>query len=395
MLPASTEARARMSPILHRRRDELLLLILAALVAAAELLHRWEPRPPAHAAWLIGDCGSYRDVTRALLAHGTVRYDVVNPEHAAFYAPGHGQDGMGPGHVALAADGTLVPVRPLLFPLALLVPYAAAAEHGLLAFNVAQCALLLLLVYWLCRRYHDARAALLAAAAFLATSALRPFFFNVSPDVFGSVLLLAGLLLVWRERPAALLAGGLLLGLSCWLRPLNLAAVLALLPAAITAARARRLDGRVLWPVSGLLLGGSGQLVLNALWFGSPLVTSYDRWLLMRRGSRVVVSLRARWTRPFWSSLLPTLLLHRVSFLQTAPYWPLLLPAAVRLGRRSATEAAALLVLALAPVLWLAKYEYWDATHFGNRFMLPSAALAALGLAWLVERVLSKENPSG
>jgi hypothetical protein len=119
-------------------------------------------------------------------------------------------------------------------------------------------------------------------------------------------------------------------------------------------------------------------------------VTSYDRWLIMRRGARVVVSLRARWTRPFWSSIAETLFSHRVSFSQTAPYWPLMLPAALRIARRSsAAEAMALLAIALAPVLWLIKYEYWDATHFGNRFMLPSAALAALGLAWLAEGLLT------
>jgi len=66
------------------------------------------------------------------------------------------------------------------------------------------------MVYWLTRRYVSEWAALLAACCFLADSPVRNFMYNVSPDVFGTVLVLGGVLCVWRKEAGVLrlVAGG-------------------------------------------------------------------------------------------------------------------------------------------------------------------------------------------
>jgi hypothetical protein len=371
------------------RRCAWILVALVLLAAVAEFLHRDPGGPPERAGWLLGDGAFYRNVTRAILTEGTLDYARVNPRDAGRYDPGM-PDVPTPldTNASLARDGRLVPARPVLLPLALLLPYALLREPGLLVFNVLQGAALVLLVFGLARRYAGDLAAMLAAAGFLADSDLRGYLYNVSPDVFGAVLVMGGTVAAWSGRMglAGPALGGLLLGLSLWLRPVNAVGLLALGPLLLQGIRTRR-PAPVLAAVAGVLLGVSGFLALNAAWFGSPLVTPYDRLLLVRNGARETVSLRDYATRPLFESLYPTFVGHRQSFLASAPHWPLFLAALPALVRAWPAEVAALNLMVFLPVLFLAKYDFWNVSHSGNRFMLLSAAISAVSIGWLVERL--------
>src|SRR5205823_932793 len=154
--------------------------------------------PPEQASWLLGDCYDYRNVTRALLEHGTADYSVVQPGTERLYAPGNGLTlSETQSNVSLTVDGRLVPKRTMLLPVVQMLPYALGREWGLLLFNWAQCLLLLLLAYWLARRYLGELPAMLGAIGFLACGNLRAFTFNVSPDIFGADLMLGGVLALW------------------------------------------------------------------------------------------------------------------------------------------------------------------------------------------------------
>jgi hypothetical protein len=367
------------------------LIVITLFAAVVEFQRRYEPSALEEAGWLIGDGVDYRDMTRSLLAFGSLDYRLVNPREAARYTEGGRYTRTAArSNVSLTDDGRLVPKHSALFALAIALPYAVAREPGLLLFNWAQSILLVLLVYWLSARYVPPDVAFVAATIFLADGILRNYTYNVSPDVFGAVLVLGGTVLVWHARPSRrrLLAGGTVLGLAVWLRPLNLVGLAALLPAAVVGLRARRLDSSFAWPLAGFAAGVSGYLLLNVYWFENPFTTSYDRVLVLTDGVRSIASHRSDLNRPFWSSLLPTLGAGEHGFLQTAPHWPLILPALIYLGRRRFFEALALGALIFGPALFLVKYDYWDLSHFGNRFLILPAAASALGIAWLIRALM-------
>jgi hypothetical protein len=144
----------------------------------------------------------------------------------------------------------------------------------------------------------------------------------------------------------------------------------------------------LIWPLCGLLLGVAGFLALNLLWFGSPFTTSYDRIVTMTRGVLGLASHRDDFTRPFFASLVPTLLTHPQGFLQTAPYWPLSLVACMRLARKRWDEALVLVALVWGPTLVIVTYDHWQLSHYGNRFLFLPAAVSVVGIAWLAERLL-------
>jgi hypothetical protein len=371
----------------------ILLLVVVLLVAAGEVLLRYRDAPMEQASWLIGDCRHYRDVARSLLERGTVDYRVVNPSEVRRYEPGS-RDLPTPSYsnVSLTVDGVMVPQRPLLFPLVLLLPYALLREPGLLLFNVAQCVLLVMMVYWLVRRYVSEWAALIAACCFLADSPVRNFMYNVSPDVFGAVLVLGGVLCVWRPEAGALrlLAGGALLGLSLWLRPVYAVGLAALLPAVVESLNGRQKWAGLGWVGLGLLVGSSGWLILNTLWFGGPFVTSYDRVLVIRDGTQQLASLRDAMNRPFWPSLYPTFLGPGKSFLGSAPHWPLFLFVWPALFAARRAEAVALAVVIFAPLFFLVRFDYWDVSHYGNRFMFLSGAVSSVGVGLVIEAILRR-----
>lgn len=369
----------------------LLLLVAGLLAAGGEFLSRHDWGALEVAGWLVGDGGAYRDVTRSLLENRSADYMLVNPQQLRRSTESRTRGSAG-SKISQTVDGRFVPKHSLLLPLALLIPYAVGREAGMLLFNVAQCLLLLLLVYWLSLRYVSSLAAFAGAAVFLADGILRNYMYNVSPDVFGAVLVLSGFLCVWTAGGSArlLFLGGVLLGLSCWMRPLNLVGLVCLLPLAARNFEERRFGPSLAWPLAGFALGVAGYLWLNSVWFGSPLTTSYDRIVVMTNRVQSLASHRSDMNRPFWPSLLPTLVTSKQGFLQTAPHWPLALPCLFFLARRRPAEAFAIATLIFAQALFVVKYDYWQLSHFGNRFLFLPAAASSLGVAWLAQAALDR-----
>ena len=369
------------------------LVIMTLLVAGAEFLFRYESAPLEDAGWLLGDCVAYRDIARSLLSNGSVDYRLVNGREARRYTDGGKFTRSATrSTISLTVDGRLVPKHTVLFAAVLVPAYALLGEAGLLIFNWAQCALLVVLAYWLSTRYFSPPVGFAAAAAFLIDGMLGNYTYNVSPDIFGAVLVLGGTLWVWRPGSSRLgsLGGGVLLGLAVWMRPTNLIGLAALSPLVVTSLRRREADARPGYALAGFAVGVSGFLLLNAFWFGSPFTTSYDRVAILNDGVLSTASHRADFNRPFWPSILPTLLTDKQGFLLTAPHWPLVLPALFYLLRRRATEAMALAALVFGPVIVLLKYDHWQSSHFGNRFLFLPAAVSALGVAWLVQMAANR-----
>jgi hypothetical protein len=78
---------------------------------------------------------------------------------------------------------------------------------------------------------------------------------------------------------------------------------------------------------------------------------------------------------------------YRLSSRVTA-HEPVTIPSLIGLAilwRRSATYAAGLGLSSLALFLFFSSYRLWNQSHYGNRFLMPIIALAAIPLASLLE----------
>jgi hypothetical protein len=125
--------------------------------------------------------------------------------------------------------------------------------------------------------------------------------------------------------------------------------------------------------------------VLNAHLFGSPLVTSYDRIARLEGGRLVPFSQREDFGLSIVLGMWGQITDPRHGLLFTSPVTiPSLVGLAI-LWRRSSRYAAGLGLSLLGLFLFFSSYRLWDQSYYGNRFLIPIIALAAIPLASLLQ----------
>jgi hypothetical protein len=231
----------------------------------------------------------------------------------------------------------------------------------------------------LARRHAPPLASAGAVMALLLGTFLRAYGYNFSPDLLGALLLALAVLALLTARPAL---GGLLLGLAVLGKLLLVLAI----PFALAVAAARAgLRGAVRLAAGSALPLGL-LLSLNAALFGSPLVTSYDRNVTLQGGTFVLTSHRNDFSGEIVSGLRGEFLDPRHGLLPTAPVLLLAIPGTILLLRRRRSDALFFVSFSAFLVLFLAAYRSWDASHYGNRFLMPVIALSAPAVALALER---------
>jgi hypothetical protein len=327
--------------------------------------HREAPGRVDHPSFLIGDCPYYRATLISLLEDHDL--DVRNNLIAEQYAVS--------SNVSLGRKGALYPKHPILLAVAALPFYVVAGDPGLLAFNLAQlCALVV--VMWLgARRYAPDWIALPLLLWFAFGTMLRAAAYNFAPDVLSTLLVTGAVVALLAGRSVT---GGILLGLSLWAKWTN--AVFLPVAAATLAARRdwrglARFGAAAALPVVALL-------GLNWHMFGSPFVTPYDRVMVLKDAHLVPEpSHRTFFTLPFWRGLWTQLTDRSLGLIAAAPPVVLALPGLVVLARRSSAEALLVGGACAAQLATFAKYEQWNVSSYGPRFLLSVVALSALPAA--------------
>ena len=142
-----------------------------------------------------------------------------------------------------------------------------------------------------------------------------------------------------------------------------------------------------------------GLLGLNWHMFGSPFVTPYDRVLIVSKVRWVVEpSHRTFFTVPFWRGLWTQLTDSRMGLVRAAPPVLLALPGFVELFRRDCTATLLVGGACAVQLAVFAKYEQWNVSSYGPRFLLSVVALSALpaaaALAFVVKRVQAYLRPT-
>ena len=131
-------------------------------------------------------------------------------------------------------------------------------------------------------------------------------------------------------------------------------------------------------------------LALNWHMFGSPLVTPYDRVLIVQNHRWVLEpSHRTFFTLPFWRGLWTQLTDGHMGLLVAAPPVLLALPGLVVIFRRVRAEALLIGGACAAQLAMFAKYEQWNVSSYGPRFLLSVVALSALPAAAALGTILT------
>jgi hypothetical protein len=361
---------------LGKRAPLLLAMGVPAIVIAAILIHGYDG-----VTYLRGDCPYYYWTALALLkGHGL---DISSE------LPGGWQHHI--NQIALSIGNTSVPKHPVVMPILSLPFIGAFDKPGALIFNVVQMGTLLLVLYQLGCSVARPYAASAAVVITFVGSMLPHYVWNYSPDVCATVLLMSGTLVVSiASRLRGWLAGGLLLG----------AAAVAKFPLIVFLPGAVLLTQKPNWksmlPVAGgIAVPLAAFAIMNIHLFGSPFVTSYDRIATLKDGNvPAVYSQRSSFDLPIGEGARRQVFDKEHGLLTTSPVTLLALLGVPLLMAQHPRFGAHLVLGSLALFLLFSMYDQWDASHYGNRFLMPTVAAFTVPLAvafdWIAGRLAAR-----
>jgi hypothetical protein len=330
-------------------------------------------------SFLIGDCPYYAETAISIILDHDL--DLRNQLKGGLET--HERQ------ISMGARGEWYPKHPILMPL-LSVPLLPL--FGMNAFLVFNVAVLVALAVALFEIASLAARPVAAAAGTLATifgSFLVLYDYNYSPDLFACLLLTLSILALFRERDAT---SGFLMGLAVFARTSNLFLMPLLL---VYVVWRRRLRGAAAF-VAAAAAPIVAQACLNAMMFGSPLVSPYSRIITLDSGRVVLHSHMSDFGNPLWAGITGQLFDPEKGLARTAPVLLLAVPGYYLWFRRSREKA--LLCFGLSEFLFLlfSRYLYWPTSHIGNRFLMPAVALSAPAVACvadlLIERVAAARS---
>jgi len=346
----------------------LVAVAVPALVYIGVIIAHYDGRP-----YLQGDCQYYFYTAVSLFEDHDV--DLMNNLPAPLSR--HSED------VSLDLKGRLVPKHPIWMAVFALPFVVAFGAPGALFFNLVQLVLLIFLVFRFTRRFASPWASALATAATGVLSILPHYVWNFSPDVFSCLLLVAGLTALPADRSPGRLrhcVAGILFGLAA-VSKFSLFLALPGLP--LLCGRSFRKS------IPALAFGIAVPMVFwsafNLHLFGSPLTTSYDRIARIEGDVVSVHSQRSDFGLPLLVGARAQVMDRAHGLLFTSPVTLLSLVGLFPLARKDRGAALYLLVTFLSVFLFFSTYQWWAASHHGNRFLIPIIVLASVPLASLID----------
>jgi 4-amino-4-deoxy-L-arabinose transferase-like glycosyltransferase len=348
----------------------VIAVAVPAIVYIAVILAGYDGQP-----YLRGDCQYYYYTAISI----TVDRDLDLSNQLPPPMERHSND------LAVDKRGRLVPKHPIWMSLAALPLIVVMREPGALLFNLIQLLALMFLTFTFARRYASEAAAATAVALTGVTSFLPHYAWNFSPDVFVTTLLMAALVALPADRGPRLgrhFAAGLLLGVAV-VSKYSLLIVLPGIPL---------LSGRPVRRTLPTLAAGFAVPVLlwaalNTHFFGSPVITPYDRMATIDEDIGRVHSQRSDFDYPLWKGVRNQLLDPKRGLVPTTPITIISILGLWSLARRDRLTAVYLAGTSVAIFLFFSKYRWWGASHHGSRFLMPLVIFAAVPLAAMIDSV--------
>jgi hypothetical protein len=344
--------------------------------------------------FIKGDCYYYRAIIVSLLQDGDLLL-----ENNVDTDPLNGQ-------LALGKQG-FVPKHPIIMPLVSIPFYKLLGERGLLLFNIIGCIILALLIFKLNRLFFDGYISFVTTVLYATATLFFNYAYNYSPDVFATVLLLAGLNLVLRNKHYS---GAIFLGLSIFAKlPNALLAGIILAYAALMVLR----GGDKTEELRAGFVQRFGKIAViailfvaalapfgyvNNLLFGSPWITGYQRTAEAGTapGKVVVTDHANKFNQPFLWGALRLLIDGDSGLIPTNPILILAILGFVRLDSSIKRLPLYLIVsVCLAQLLTFAKYDDWQTSEFSNRFLMTFVAGSSVLTAAYLQFLRKKWLPAG
>ena len=331
--------------------------VLSGFIAVVAAL-----RAPHGVDFLPGDCPYYAATTISLvedrdfeLRNQLERDGKTLRDHESFFA-------VVPGGAILPKHSTLMPLLSIPF-------YLLAGKWGFLAFNVVQMTLLLWAVSVL---GGDTPISRLVALLGMILSPWLSYVFNYSPDIFGTTLVVWAYVAARRQR---FMWCGVLCGLTVWAKVYLLVVLLPLGWLLVLH------PWKQWWKlIAAALLTLMPMFVLHAVLYVSPLATGYDfEAHFDEAGELYPLGHAARFHQPFFTGLKNLLFDGQLGLVTKSPIWLgwlLLVMVWKSLTREEQTWSILMTVGLWLNLLLFAKYDEWNASIHGNRFLFASLALS-------------------
>jgi hypothetical protein len=221
-----------------------------------------------------------------------------------------------------------------------------------------------------------------ASAATLVTCLLTFFLayvYNYSPDAFGALFAVVALIFLLDGKS---LGAGLMAGLALVAKPAHILFVVVGLTAAWLQGGRR--DAKRFG--AGVLPAMAALMIYNAILFGGPLLTGYDRILEADPVPRTVSQRNDFTLVDAPSNMMWQFLDEKHGLLYTAPSVLVGLAGVLALWRRRPLLALLSPCLLAVYLLFFATFIPWRASHYGNRYLLVPVMVSVLPLAALLHQ---------
>lgn len=362
--------------IIHRLSDRnwtVIILLYLCLIYLPLILSRYASTE----SFIKGDCYYYRAVIislledRDLLLANNISMDPLN------------------GQLAIGKEG-FVPKHPIIMPLVSMPFYLLFGHQGLLLFNMLDCMILIVLIFKLNCLFYNHLIAFITTILYATGTLFLDYTYNYSPDIFSTVLLLAGLYLMLREK---FYVSAVLLGLSVFAKIPNAPLVgVILLYAGFVIRRREATNGSdkkhcwdkvavIIITVVIFMIALTPLAYINYRLFGSPVVTGYQRTVVAGHVENQVLSVNhaGKFNQPLLKGIYWSLLHLRNGIIPTNPVLILAFLGVFwirRIGYKN--KIYLILLICIIQFIIFAKYDEWHTSHFSNRFLMTFIALSSV-----------------
>ncbi len=314
--------------------------------------------------------------------------------------------GLAADQTSLGKNGQWYPLHEFLMPIVTVPFYVVFGINGCLIFNVVISILLMILLFELCIRHLDYHSSFIATVLTAFPTLFLDYTYSYSLDVFSAFLLTLAFWCLVKNR---FMLTGFVCGLATYARLANAVTILGFVlyillettsnASGCSVARGPRTVFKRISPVFSYLAGGLPValcfLMTNWLMFGSPTITSYDRWQRFVDGQSIVSSQRADFGCSISESLPKTLLDPKSGLVIGAPLLLLAIAFGMRpFWRKAYREAVFLIVTSGSLIILFSKYCNVVPGEPGNRYLMPVVALCAVPLGFAVADCFKRSGES-
>lgn len=341
--------------------------------------------------FLKGDCFYYKAIVVSILEDGDLILDnnIASQHHFN-------------GQLSLGKSGNLVPKHSIFMPIISSPFYYFLGNEGLLLFNIINCFTIIFLMYKLNKEFHRPLISFLTAIIYFPCTLFLYYSYNYSPDIFSTIFIISTLYFLFRNK---FYLSTTLLGFSIFAKITNL--ILAV-PILIYIMIFVFLDSNNGFEI--LLFNWKKKLVklltvlliffvslfpffyTNIILFGSPIESSYENIVISKdhRNNIIIDDCSSKFNQPFFGGAINIFFNVKNGIISTNPILLVSFLGCILLffEKRADKKIFLLIILISSQILFFSKYDYWEASQFSNRFLMPMIVISSVFTGYFINHLI-------